>query len=235
MPKRFNNKYKERRSPLFIFSHFTDERTAAAPCGRLMPSRLMSHLVVERRWWSQDTAAAVANEYVRNATRDIKLFHRLVVRVGLVKTGKQKKRPLLDLNSPVFVQPLSSTFCNTRQFFFSASLTFVHIFQNSKMRQPFPVLLLTLCVVVSFTSAGELQSIISINIAHHFHLLNYLRNQTTFSTIAQLVDVLLSGFERSQQNGNDPATIADAVSHRIAGRSCCQHRNREHHFATYFT
>ena len=93
MPKRFVTNIR-RGVPLYIFffAHFTDERTAAAPCGRLMPSRLMSHLVVERRWWSQDTAAAsVANEYVRNATRDIKLFHRLVVRDRLVKTGKTKK------------------------------------------------------------------------------------------------------------------------------------------------
>ena len=93
MPKRFVTNIR-RGVPFiyFFFAHFTDERTAAAPCGRLMPSRLMSHLVVERRWWSQDTAAAaVANEYVRNATRDIKLFHRLVVRDRLVKTGKTKK------------------------------------------------------------------------------------------------------------------------------------------------
>ena len=198
----------------------------------------MSHLVVERRWWSQDTAAA--NEYVRNATRDIKLFHRLVVRVRLVKTGKQKKRPLLDLNSPVFVQPLSSTFCNTRQFFSYLFRIFDFCSYFSKQQNAPTVSRFVVDTLRHrYIHIGRWITIeylkLTLPIIFKFWILK-TRNQTTFSTIAQLVDVLLSGFERSQQNGNDPATIADAVSHRIARRSCCcQHWNREHHFATYFT
>lgn len=172
-------------------------------------------------------------------TRDIKLFHRLVVRVGLVKTGKAKKAAVTrSQQSSLRSASVQHLLQHSTVFF----LSFPHLwllfifFKTAKCANRFPF-----CCwhsASSFHSHRQVKynRISQINIAHHFHLLNFKnRNQTTFSTIAQLVDVLLSGFERSQQNGNDPATVADAVSHRIARRSCCQHRNREHHFATYFT
>jgi hypothetical protein len=88
----------------------------------------------------------------------------LLVSSWAAKWPTTKKGPLLDPDTPVFVQPLQhwpATFCSstrsTKRIRHLIALTvYKFVIELKRMgHQLFAVLILALCLVVSFTSAGE--------------------------------------------------------------------------------